>query len=341
MEARWRQVVAGHVMIGGELVALPGGAAFATTVNAGGKMVVNSAGTADAPVIGGSGTLVLNAGAIADGSIVFSGGSAVLDIGETSMPTATISGFAASDTIDLVNLAFVSGGSAGLGTDNVLQVIENGTTLDIQLDPAATYAGTFFGLASDGSTGTVVTYACYRAGTRIRTDRGEVAIEALRVGDRVASAFGGTAAVTWLGFRRVDCRRHPRPHDVWPVRVAAGAFGVDLPCRDLWLSPDHAVFVDGVLIPIRHLLNDATIRQEPAEVVTYWHVELPAHDVVFAEGLPAESYLDTGNRCAFANGGGVTMLQPDFALRLRALSRLCCCARWMRGFSRVRRPWPR
>jgi autotransporter passenger strand-loop-strand repeat protein len=328
------QVVAGHVMIGGQLAALPGGTAsattvnaggqqfvndkgvgFATQINAGGEMVVNSAGTADAPVIGGSGTLVLNGGAIADSSVVFAGGSAVLDIGGASMPAATISGFAATDTIDLVNVSFSSSGSIGLAANNVLQVIENGATLDIQLDLAATYTGALFQLASDSGTGTDITVACYRAGTRIRTDRGEVPIEALRVGDRAASAFGGTAAVTWLGYRQVDCHRHPRPRDVWPVRVAAGAFGIGLPYRDLWLSPDHAVFVDGVLIPIRYLINDATIAQEPVDKVAYWHVELPAHDVLFAEGLAAESYLDTGNRSAFSNGGG-TMLHPDFALRV-------------------------
>jgi hypothetical protein len=130
----------------------------------------------------------------------------------------------------------------------------------------------------------------------------------------VLSAFGGTVPVTWLGHRRVDCRRHPKPQEVWPVRVAAGAFGTNQPLRDLWLSPDHAVYVEGVLMPIRYLVNDATITQEPTDEVTYWHVELPAHDVLFAEGLPAESYLDTGNRAAFANGGGATMLHPDFAL---------------------------
>ena len=47
--------------------------------------------------------------------------------------------------------------------------------------------------------------------------------------------------------------------------------------------------------------------------VTYWHVELPAHDVLLADGLPAESYLDTGNRAAFVEGGSVVMAHPAFA----------------------------
>jgi len=111
----------------------------------------------------------------------------------------------------------------------------------------------------------------------------------------------------------VVCGRHPRPHDVWPVRVRAHAFGPRRPHRDLLLSPDHAVFFNEALIPIRYLVNGASIAQEETASVTYWHVELPAHDVLLAEGLPAESYLDTGNRDAFANGGAAVALHPDFA----------------------------
>ena len=55
------------------------------------------------------------------------------------------------------------------------------------------------------------------------------------------------------------------------------------------LSPDHAVFEQGALIPVRHLLNDATITQVAGDHVTYWHVELAAHDVILAEGWPARA----------------------------------------------------
>ena len=155
--------------------------------------------------------------------------------------------------------------------------------------------------------------ACFAAGTRIATARGDIDVEALRAGDVVRLADGGAAPVTWLGHRRVACRRHARPADVMPVRIAAHAFGLGRPGRDLILSPDHAVFVEDVLIPVRYLLNDATVRQEEVDAVTYWHVELDRHAVLLAEGLPAESYLDTGNRAAFANGGAVVMAQPAFA----------------------------
>jgi hypothetical protein len=158
--------------------------------------------------------------------------------------------------------------------------------------------------------------ACYAAGTRIATPAGARAIETLVAGDLVMTASGGTRPVVWVGHRDVDCGRHPVPADMWPVRVCAGAFGDGRPQRDLRLSPNHAVFVDGVLIPVRHLLNGRTIAQEPSDRVGYWHVELDRHDVMLAEGLPCESYLDTGNRGAFANGGAVVQIQPDFALRV-------------------------
>ncbi len=154
---------------------------------------------------------------------------------------------------------------------------------------------------------------CFLQGTRVATARGEVPVEALTTDDVVIARFGGPTRVTWLGHRRVSCRRHPRPHDVMPVRIAAHAFGPDRPRRDLRLSPDHAVHVCGALIPVRYLINGATIVQEHHDTAIYWHVELPRHDILLAENLPAETYLDTGNRAAFDNGDGARMLHPDFA----------------------------
>ncbi len=103
-----------------------------------------------------------------------------------------------------------------------------------------------------------------------------------------------------------------------PVRIAPHAFGPNRPARPLLLSPDHAVFVRGALIPVRYLVNGASIAQVPTDRVEYWHVELPRHAVLFAEGLACESYLDTGNRAAFANAGPVIEAHPDFARRVWA-----------------------
>jgi hypothetical protein len=160
------------------------------------------------------------------------------------------------------------------------------------------------------------TIACFLAGTMIATDRGEVAVEALAAGMMVRTAAGALRPVTWVGHRRIDCRRHPNPHLVWPVVVQRGAFAEGVPARDLYLSPDHAVEFDGVLIPVRHLVNGRTVRREMRDQVQYFHVELDAHDVILAEGLACESFLDTGNRSDFENGGAVVALHPRPALEV-------------------------
>jgi hypothetical protein len=142
---------------------------------------------------------------------------------------------------------------------------------------------------------------------------GEMAVEDLAVGDLVLTASGEARPVRWLGFRGLDCTRYYDPSVVWPIRIQAGAFAPNMPVRDLWVSPGHSILVDGVLIPAVKLANGVTIVQVPREQVEYWHVELESHDVLLAEGLPAESYLDCGNRTAFINGGAFLEAYPDFA----------------------------
>jgi phospholipase/lecithinase/hemolysin len=138
--------------------------------------------------------------------------------------------------------------------------------------------------------------ACFATGTRVRTTDGDVPVEALRIGAHAVLADGETAPIIWIGHRDVVFANEPDPRAAWPVRVRAGAFGPGLPVCDLYLSPDHAVFVDGVLIPVKHLIDGIAIAPEPRESVTWWHVELPRHAVLLAAGLPCESFLDTGAR---------------------------------------------
>jgi hypothetical protein len=144
---------------------------------------------------------------------------------------------------------------------------------------------------------------CFAEGTRLRTPRGDVAVEALAPGDLVATAEGGVAPVRWIGRREVACDALARPAEAWPVRVRRNAFAPGVPGEDLFLSPDHAVFVEGVLVPVRYLENGRSIARMPREQVTYLHVELPRHALLLAEGLAVESYLDTGNRADFAACG--------------------------------------
>ncbi len=134
--------------------------------------------------------------------------------------------------------------------------------------------------------------------------------------ERDGAAGDGLAEVIWVGRREVDCMGHAQPRKVWPVRVAAGAFGPGLPHSDLWLSPDHAVYVAEVLIPVKYLINGTTITQVPVDSITYHHIELAQHDVLLAEGLPVESYLDIRDGRNYPDRAAAVRLYPDYTARM-------------------------
>jgi hypothetical protein len=151
---------------------------------------------------------------------------------------------------------------------------------------------------------------CFAAGTLILTDRGEVAVEAIAPGDRVALAGGGFAPVVWVGRRTIELARHVRPQQVRPVRLRAGALEPGVPARDLVVSPEHALLLDGALVPAGLLANGASIVQESPARITYVHVELDRHGVLLAEGAPAESFRDLGHRHLFEGERNVATLRP-------------------------------
>ena len=164
---------------------------------------------------------------------------------------------------------------------------------------------------------------CFARGTLIRTVDGERAVETLDAGTRVVLAGGGDAEIVWVGHRRLRLDGAvERPELQRPIRVGAGTLGGGLPRRDLVVSPDHALFLDGVLVPAGLLVDGTRIRQEVVETIEYFHVELAAHDVILAEGAPAESYLDTGNRQTFANAPLVA-LRPDLSAGSARIGTAC------------------
>ncbi len=219
--------------------------------------------------------------------------------------TNTITGFTPGDSIVLTgtpaDVTFSSG---------TLTISTSGITLATFAMPDVPGNAQF--TATAGANTTISeTIPCFAAGTRIATPSGTVAVEHLRIGDEVLSAFGGSVPIQWIGHRRAQAARHPRPETVWPIRIAAGALADGVPRRDLFVSPDHALHLDGHLIPAGLLINGLTITQPHCDRVTYFHLELPQHDVVLAEGAACESYLDTNNRRDFDNAE-VTNLHPDF-----------------------------
>ncbi|ABI62243.1 Hint domain-containing protein [Granulibacter bethesdensis] len=136
----------------------------------------------------------------------------------------------------------------------------------------------------------------------ILTDRGEVPVEDLQIGDHVITAGEAVRPIRWLGRRSYNGRFIQGRRDVLPVRIRQGALDGVLPKRDLLVSPLHAMFIDGVLVPAGRLVNGVSIVQEQhVETVSYVHIELDTHDVVFAEGAASESYVEDNNRSMFHN----------------------------------------
>ena len=293
----------------------------------------------------GGGTLEID-GALSEtggfGSLVANGGEVLVKGNVSSNVSGTIShgGTLEIDGSFNGNVTFVdpgtlildlptSGTITGFGLDSrnsiVFKGLQNATeSFDSQTDTLNINNGQFtlhfdstvtndtFTLRSDGTLTATPSTACYCRGTSILTARGEVTVENLQIGDLAITASGASRPVVWLGHRGIEIARHNDPAKVWPVRIAAHAFAENQPRRDLWVSPGHNIAWEGALIPASHLVNGVSVAQVETATVEYWHVELDAHDILLAEGLSAESYLDCGNRTDFANGGDFVTAHPDF-----------------------------
>jgi Ca2+-binding RTX toxin-like protein len=159
---------------------------------------------------------------------------------------------------------------------------------------------------------------CFAEGTRIVTPSGEDAVENLRAGDMVLAMRDGQAGfepLRWVGFMdvAVPCNATMAAKTA-PILIKAGAIAPGMPTRDLRVSPDHAMEVDGHLIPAKHLVNGSSIIQETwCRKVRYFHLELEAHGLLLSEGTWSESYLDDGNRHTF-NNTAMTGLFLDFEI---------------------------
>ena len=156
---------------------------------------------------------------------------------------------------------------------------------------------------------------CYLRGTHIRTPDGERRIEELKICDPVVTLSGESKPIKWIGHQRFKKSNECWPKDFEPIRVSRFAFEERTPHRDLYLSPNHRIYIDGALIPAKYLVNGRSITQcapEGANVIEYLHIELFANDVIYAEGLTAETFGPwPGGRDHFDNFAEYYRLYPN------------------------------
>ncbi len=143
---------------------------------------------------------------------------------------------------------------------------------------------------------------CFAKGTLLRTSKGARRVEDLCKGDLVETRDSGAQPVIWTAHRRIGWPQLHAMPDLRPIRLRSGALGVARPTPDLIVSPQHRILVcgamaqalfntDEVLVTAADLVNDRTVTVEHlARAVTYYHVMLPAHHVVWANGLACDSF---------------------------------------------------
>jgi hypothetical protein len=199
------------------------------------------------------------------------------------------------------------------GGNTIVSLTDGGATVGSLTLAGLQYTGIEIGPGSIGGTTEItVETPCYCPGTLILTDRGEAPVESLRIGDKVITRSGEARPIKWIGRRSYSGRFIIGRRDILPICIKAGALAEEQPRRDLWISPHHAMFIDGVLIEAKHLVNGIAITQaDRVDAVEYLHIELDTHDIIIAEGTLSESFIDDDSRQMFHNAHEYAALYPD------------------------------
>lgn len=245
------------------------------------------------------GGVIADAGGDLFGTTAYGG---VNDYGAVFEIASTGTGYATTPTT-LVSFNYTNGGykDAGLTADAAEDLC--GTTAY----GGANGNGTVFELTDTG-----FPTARYCRGTRILTPSGEVPIEELSIGDHVVTLSGEAKPIRWIGHRAYDGRFVAGNPALLPILIRQDALADGVPRRDLYVSPKHAMFIDDVLVPAETLVNGGSIlRCDTVATVEYFHLELDAHNVIFAEGATAETFVDCDNRFMFHNAHEFDHLYPD------------------------------
>lgn len=148
-----------------------------------------------------------------------------------------------------------------------------------------------------GAAARLAEIACvsFARGTQITLANGlQRPIEDLVVGDRVLTRDNGPREIRWIGTQTVRATGA-----FAPIRIARGALNNS---GDLILSPNHRLFIyqrrdtigagrSEVLVRARHLVNGTTVVQSDGGFVDYFQLLFDTHEIIYAEGIAAESLL--------------------------------------------------
>jgi autotransporter-associated beta strand protein len=254
-------------------------------------------------------------GAAGSGAIHFSGTGNTLEIAGTTMPSNAITNFDAGDEIVITD--YDGFGVSYNGSTLVLDQ-SGGPSISLSLSGPDLTSLSQLTITDNVATDTT-TIACYCRGTLVRTPCGNKRVEELRIGEEVITASGAARPIKWIGRRSYSGRFVMGRKDILPVCIKAGALDDNVPRRDLWISPNHAMYFaddnnDSMLIEAKDLINGGSIVQaESVEQVEYIHIELETHDVIIAEGALAETFIDDDSRLMFHNAHEYRLLYPAAA----------------------------
>jgi hypothetical protein len=267
-----------------------------------GRLVLTGNVTTNSLLEIGTGAILEIGGRLGGAAVTFAGADAKLVLDDAAAGGFSAAQLSVSDAIDLVGIAprLVSIPTTSTGVGYILNAAGS-TAAQFGFGYADTLTHNL-SITSDGAGGTLLlvdgVMPCFARGTGILGPQGYRPVETLRPNDPVITASGLRRPVRWIGWRTLDLGAGVAS-TARPVLIMPHAFGPGRPGKILRLSPSHCVLAGGVLIPVTHLVNGATIlRDAAAQAVTYFHIELDRHDILLAEGLECESYFDDGNRAA-------------------------------------------
>ena len=306
-DASWVFNGANTIEVGSTLTELTGAVLTVTGTLVNDGSIVLDPSTLDSGGLIGTGIATIEAGStlevqgtVSSGETIMFAGVGVgadLVLNNPGSVAGSVTNFGPGDTIDLVGLESVS------YSDGLLSF--SGGSFPLSL----TNPGS---LSISVNNGTVsISALCFCANTLISTPSGERPVQELAVGDMVTTHRGAARRIVWVGSGKVLATQGRR-NAATPVIVGQSALADNVPNRDLRVTKGHSLYIDDVLIPVEFLVNHRSIYwDDNAQEVELYHIELETHDVLVANGAPAESYRDDGNRWLFRNANSGWGLPPQ------------------------------